>query len=97
MYVWPGRYLMHRDKLRMSEYQRHHKEDVVVGSFIGFSCAWLTYHFYFSSPFAPISDQTGDTVREVYADNNSDFMELRRIPEEEEPLHPDGNRVSQGV
>jgi hypothetical protein len=77
--------------------QRHHTEDVVVGSFIGFSCAWLTYHFYFSSPFAPIFGQTGDTAREMYADDNGNFMELERIPEEEEPLRPSGDHIPQDV
>lgn len=69
---------------------------MVVGSFIGFSCAWLIYHFYFLSPFAPSPGQTGNTAREVYA------MELQRIPDEgdpddEEPLQPYRTRVSQEV
>jgi hypothetical protein len=70
---------------------------VVVGSFIGFSCAWLTYHVYFTSPFLRFSGQMRNPAREVYADNNRDSMELQRIPEEEEPLHPGGNRAAQDV
>lgn len=86
-----------RQPRQLTFYQRHHKEDVVVGSTIGFSCAWLIYHVYFSSPFTPISGQIGNTAREVYTSSRDESVELQRIPEEEEPLHPDRNRASQDV
>ena len=39
----------------------------------------------------------GNTERGVYPHNRDDSVELQRIPEEEEPLHPDRNRASQDV
>jgi len=41
--------------------------------------------------------QKGSSAREVYADSNRDSMELQRISEEEEPLHPSGSRAAQDV
>lgn len=32
--------------------QRHHKEDIIVGSLIGFGCAYLTYTIYWEHPFS---------------------------------------------
>jgi hypothetical protein len=98
MYVWPCPTLTRYEELRFPCYQRHHKEDIVVGSFIGFSCAWLTYHVYFTSPFLRISRQMSSPAREVYGDNNNnnnsrDSMELLQIPEEEEPLRGGGQDV----
>ena len=35
--------------------QRHHKEDIIVGSTIGILSAWLTYLTFWPSPFNPDS------------------------------------------
>ncbi|OJT06736.1 Lipid phosphate phosphatase 2, partial [Trametes pubescens] len=39
---------------RVEDY-RHHKEDVIVGSLLGSTCATICYLIYFPSPFAPDS------------------------------------------
>ncbi len=36
-------------------WQRHHKEDVIVGSLLGSTCATICYLIYFPNPFAPDS------------------------------------------
>ncbi|PVG03179.1 acid phosphatase/Vanadium-dependent haloperoxidase, partial [Serendipita vermifera] len=71
---------------RMEDY-RHHKEDVIVGSLIGFVSAWLVFRVYFPDPFAKVgSRESAGEPRIVYGMERRDdgFMELGRLPDDVE-------------
>jgi diacylglycerol diphosphate phosphatase/phosphatidate phosphatase len=75
--------------------QRHHKEDVIVGSLIGSVCALLTYLMYWPNPFATSTFAGGlaGRARVVYTDDRhgqtlrrTDGFELTRIEDELESV-----------
>jgi diacylglycerol diphosphate phosphatase / phosphatidate phosphatase len=75
-------------RMLILSYQRHHKEDVIVGSIIGILSAAITYFIYWPNPFSIRSFTSGrtGTARALYASQsptrNDDDYELARIEEE---------------
>jgi hypothetical protein len=70
---------------------------VVVGSFIGFSCAWLTYHFYFSVLSSDFPDKRAIQRERCMLITTATLWSYSGYRKEEEPLHPGGNRAAQDV
>lgn len=70
--------------------QRHHKEDVIIGGVIGFSCAAFAYLIYWPNPFSSQIKASGvaGQARYVYGDNNeqsrAEHFELAQMHDEEE-------------
>jgi len=75
---------------RLEDY-RHHKEDVLVGSALGFSIAFLSYSIYWPNPFKLSTD--GHSIRQpkvLYRPETSNARETRetRVGEEAFELAP---------
>lgn len=71
--------------------QRHHKEDIIVGSIIGFSSAYLTYTIYWQNPFSSrlYSLGTSSQPRLVYDSSatpiSAEDYELANYEDDERP------------
>ncbi|KAG8835999.1 hypothetical protein FRB91_009258 [Serendipita sp. 411] len=73
---------------RLEDY-RHHKEDIIVGSIIGFLSAYLMFRVYFPDPFARLSghEAAGEPSMVYGSDTGArqdGFMELEQIIDERE-------------
>ncbi|KAG8889269.1 hypothetical protein FRB98_005082 [Tulasnella sp. 332] len=82
---------------RVEDY-RHHKEDVIVGSLIGFSCACIAYFIYWPNPLSArlMTSGAASQARFVYGeeDNSADDGRPRAEHFELAPMHADEeNRV----
>lgn len=69
---------------RLEDY-RHHKEDVIVGSLIGFLAAWLIFRVYYPDPLSrlPTREPAGEPRTVYLSERREDgFMELNTLQEE---------------
>ena len=65
--------------------QRHHKEDVIVGSTIGVLSAWVCYHIFWPNPCAAstFTVETTSQPRSLYVEldqNDSGRVEFELAP-----------------
>ncbi|KAG9018350.1 hypothetical protein FRB93_000053 [Tulasnella sp. JGI-2019a] len=80
---------------RVEDY-RHHKEDVIVGSLIGFSCACAAYFIYWPNPFSArlMASGLASQARFVYGEDGDTDVDPRAEHFELAPMHDDEeNRV----
>jgi len=83
---------MHLIKISsLSNEQRHHKEDIVVGSFIGILSAFLSYVIFWPNPFSTSSFDiaTYGQPRVLYTDENttSELTEFHLARSEEDGVN----------